>query len=71
MVKLFSGILLIFVCIEELVRTFSHHFYPMVDDIGKQSLVFFVLIFFGMYLIFSAGKDYGKNYFDDEWGGSA
>lgn len=66
--KLFFGITLIFVCIEQIILNFSHHFYPMMDDLGKQSLLWFILIFAGVYLIYSAGEDKGKSFFDDEWG---
>jgi TRAP-type C4-dicarboxylate transport system permease small subunit len=65
--KLISGVFVILVCIEEIIRTFGHHFYPMVDDFGKQALLWFILIFAGISLVYSAGKDAGKDFFDGEW----
>lgn len=60
MVKLFFGSILILLCIGQIIFTFNHHFYPMVDDFGKQSLLWFILIFFGVFLVYSAGKESAK-----------
>lgn len=68
MVKLISGILIILLCVEEIIRTFSHHFYPMIDNFGTQALAWFILIFAGIFLVYMGGRERGKDFFDDEWG---
>ncbi len=65
--KLIFGIFIILVSFFEVIRVFGHHFIPVVDGFGKEFLLWMTLIWGGIYLIYSAGKDHGKEFFSDEW----